>query len=134
LASLVSIIGTIQWGRCDHPFSGISLEYMTNPELSAGRFNAVIDQLEAGVVPPGQVCNVLYKDLVADTIGTVESIYRQFGIELTEDGRRALAQYMDHNPRDNRPPHRFSIGSDEAVARARAAFGRYSDCFGVPTE
>jgi hypothetical protein len=134
LASLVSIIGTIQWGRCDHPFSGISLEYMTNPELSAGRFNAVIDQLEAGVVPPGQVCNVLYKDLVADTIGTVESIYRQFGIELTEDGRRALAQYMDHNPRDNRPPHRFSIGSDEAVARARAAFGRYSDYFGVPTE
>jgi hypothetical protein len=134
LASLVSIIGTIQWSRSDEPFRGISLEYMTNPELSAGRFDAVIEQLKAGAIPAGQICNVLYKDLVADTLGTVERIYRDFGIELTGEGRQALARYMADNPRDARPPHRFGIGSEEAVARARAAFANYQEHFAVPTE
>jgi hypothetical protein len=134
LASLVSIIGTLQWGRSDHPFSGISLDYMTDPELSAGRFNAVIDQLQSGAVPEGQFSNVLFKDLVADTIGTVARVYEDFGWELSDDGRAAMQRYMDENPRDNRPPHTFGIGSPAAVARARAAFQRYADHFGVPVE
>ena len=71
LASLVSTIGTIQWGRSDHPFSSVSMEYLTNPDLSAGRFNAVIEQLDSGAIPPEQVCNVLFKDLVADPVGKV---------------------------------------------------------------
>jgi hypothetical protein len=134
LASLISIIGTIQWGRSDHPFSGISLEYMTNPQLSAARFNAVIDQIDSEVVPPRQIYNVLFKDLVADTVGTVEQMYKHFGIELTDERRRAMERYMDENPRDSRPPHQFNVGSDEAVRRARAAFARYSEYFDVPSE
>jgi hypothetical protein len=134
LASLVSIIGTLQWGRSDHPFSGISLEYMTNPELSAGRFNAVIDQLESGVVPKGQFSNVLFKDLVADTIGTVAKVYEDFGWELSDDGRQAMQTYMDENPRDSRPPHKFGVGSPAAIERARTAFQRYIGYFDVPVE
>jgi hypothetical protein len=41
---------------------------------------------------------------------------------------------MTENPRDNRPKHQFPTGSPEAVARARDAFERYSDHFGVPSE
>ena len=134
LASLVSIIGTLQWERCDHPFKGGSLEYMTDPNMSAGRFNRVIDQLESGVIPPKQIYNLFYKDLVADTIGTLETMYRHFGIPLSDQGRRGMVQYLKDNPRDARPPHQFSIGSDEAVARARQAFKRYQDYFNVPLE
>ena len=134
LASLVSLIGTLQWGRSDHPFRGLSLEYMTSPELSAARFNAVIDQLDAGGVPPGQFFNVLFKDLVAEPVETVAQMYAHFGIELTDEGRGAMERYMEANPRDNRPPHRFSAGSDEAVARARDAFARYQQRFDVPSE
>ncbi len=134
LASLVSIIGTIQWSRSDYPFSGISLDYMTNPELSAGRFAAVIDQLDSGVPPPERMFHVLFKDLVADPVGTATSMYEKFGIELTEEGRAAMERYMEDNPRDNRPSHRFSIGSDEAVARAREAFAPYQQRFGIPSE
>jgi hypothetical protein len=134
LASLVSIIGTIQWSRCDAPFHGISLEYMTNPELSAGRFDAVIDQLDAGVVPPSQIYNVLFKDLVADPVGQVERMYRHFGIKLSPDGKAAMARYMEQNPRDNRPPHQFPVGSDEAVERARRAFAHYQERFSIPSE
>jgi hypothetical protein len=134
LASLVSIIGTLQWGRSDRPFTGMSLEYMTDPTLSAGRFNAVIDQLDNGVVPPQQIFHILFKDLVADPIGTVEEMYQHFGLELTEEGRQAMTRYMAENPRDNRPPHQFGAGSDGAVARAREAFARYQERFGVPSE
>jgi len=134
LASLVSIIGTIQWGRSDHPFLGGSLDYMTDPNLSAGRFNAVLDQLEAGVVPDDQIYNILFKDLVADTVGEVAKMYEHFGIELTDEGRSAMEKYMAENPRDNRPPHKFSAGSDTAIAKAREAFARYQAHFDIPSE
>jgi hypothetical protein len=134
LASLVSIIGTIQWSRSDEPFRGVSLDLLMNPEISAMRFQAVIDQIESGAIPARQIVNLLYKDLVADTIGTVERIYEHFGIELTPQGRAAMSQYMADNPRDNRPPHRFSIGSDEAAAHARQALASYQAYFSVPSE
>jgi Sulfotransferase family len=134
LASLVSIIGTLQWGRSDHPFKGGSLEYMTDPNLSAARFNAAIDQLENGVVPPKQIFNLLYKDLVSNTLPTIDAMFRHFGIALTDQGRRGMAKYLTDHPRDARPPHKFSTGTDEAVARARRAFKRYQEHFNIPTE
>jgi hypothetical protein len=134
LASLVSTVGTIQWGRTDHPFSAVSLAYMTDPNLAAGRFNAVIEQLDSGAIPPDRLFNVLFKDLVADPVAKAAEMYEHFGIELTDEGRAAMAKFMEDNPRDNRPPHQFSIGSDEAVARARQAFAPYQERFGVPSE
>jgi len=134
LASLISIIGTIQWSRSDEPFRGVSLDLLMNPEMSAGRFGAVIQQIESGVIPERQIINVLYQDLIADTTGTVARIYDHFGIELTGEGVAAMAKYMQDNPRDSRPPHRFSVGSPESVERARAAFAAYQQHFDIPSE
>jgi hypothetical protein len=134
LASLVSIIGTLQWGRSDHPFKGGSLDYMTDPNMSAGRFNAVINQIESGVIPPKQIYNLFYKGLVTDTIGTIEAMHRHFGIPLSEQGRAGMVKYLTDNPRDARPPHQFNAGSFEAIAHARQAFKRYQDYFNIPIE
>jgi len=134
LASLVSIVGTIQWGRTDHPFSAVSLAYMTDPNLAAGRFDAVVDQLDAGAVPAQQIYNVLFRDLVADPVGQVAKMYDRFGIELTSEGRTAMTRYMEENPRDSRAPHQFSAGSPEAVARAHQAFAAYQQRFNIPSE
>jgi len=41
-------------------------------------------------LPPDQYIIVRYKDLVADPQATVERIYQQFGIEITEDYRDIL--------------------------------------------
>ncbi len=134
LASLVSIIGTLQWGRSDHPFKGGSLEYMTDPHLSAGRFNRVLDQLDSGVIPSKQIYNLFYKDLVADTIGSLEGMYRHFGIPLSEQGKAGMVKYLTEHPRDSRPLHKFNAGSPEAIASARQAFKRYQDYFKIPLE
>jgi hypothetical protein len=134
LASLVSIIGTIQWSRSNHPFNGVAMDFMTDPNISAHRFGAVIDQISSGAIPSDQFYSCLFKDLVKDVVGTVEDMYRTFGIELTEDGRRAMDQYMTDNPRDNRPPHQFNLGDEDLIARTRATLKPYQDYFNIPSE
>ena len=134
LASMVSLVGTIQWCSSDHPFNAGSFEFVTDPQYSAQRINGVIDQLEAGVVPPRQMFHLLYKDLVGDTMSMLEAMYRHCGIPLSEEGRRGMAKYLADNPRSTRPPHKFGIGSDEAVARARQAYQRYQEYFRIPEE
>jgi hypothetical protein len=134
LASLVSVIGTIHWSRSDHPFNGVSLDYMTDPAISAHRFGAVIEAIESGAIPRDQIYNCLYRDLVADVVGTVADMYRHFGLELTDEGRKGMGQYMIDNPRDNRPPHRFNFGTPDVVRRARTALQPYQDYFGIPNE
>ncbi len=134
LASVVSLIGTAQWSRCDHPFSGGAYEFVTDASFSAARLNGVIDALEAGVVPQKQIYHLLYQDLVKDTMGAVEAMYRHFGIALSEQGRNGMAQYLADTPRDARPRHKFSTGKPEAVARARQAYKRYQEYFQVPNE
>ena len=133
LASTISLIGTVQWGRSDHPFKGGSFEYITDPVYSAQRFNAVIEQLEAGLVPHHQMHHMLYKDLVGNTMTAVETMYRHFGILISAEGRNGMQRYLDDHPRDARPAHQFGMGA-EAVTSARQAYRRYQEHFGIPDE
>ena len=134
LASMVNLVGTFQWGRSDHPFQGHSLEFITDPTISAQRLNTLIDQIEQGVVPKERICSLQYKDLVADPMATIETMYRHFEIPLTAEGRHAMQKYLTDNPRDERPPHRFKAGSEDAIAKARKAYKRYQDYFNVQSE
>jgi len=86
LASLVSTVGTIQWGRSDHPFSAVSLAYMTDPYLAAGRFDAVAQGLDASSVPEDQIFHLLFRDLVADPVGMADRFLRPF--RYRDDRRR----------------------------------------------
>jgi hypothetical protein len=133
-ASTISILGTIQWARTDHPFKGGSYEYVTDVDLSAARLDAVIDKLEAGVVPLNQVYHLHYRDLVTDPMATVAALHRHFGIPLSDEGRAGMAKYIAEHPRDSRPAHRFSIGSPDTVESARKAYQRYQDYFGIVSE
>ncbi|MET0985344.1 MAG: sulfotransferase [Steroidobacteraceae bacterium] len=133
LASGISAIGTLQWTGCDHVFKGGSLEWISNPFLSAARFNRVIDQIESGVVPRERIFHMLYRDLVRDPMATLEALYRHFGLRLSDVGRRGMAQYLADNPRDARPSHKVSMSAED-IARAREAYDRYQRYFDVPSE
>lgn len=134
MASVVNLLGTLQWGRSDHPFMGGSFEAVLDPELSASRLNAAIDRLEAGVVPPRQFVNILYADLVTKPIECIVAAYRHLGIPLDDTGLRAMQRFVDENPREARPAHKVDPGSEEVRSRERRAFKRYQDHFGVPSE
>jgi hypothetical protein len=133
LSSGISAIGTLQWTGTDHPFNNGSVAWVVDPEISARRFGMAIDRLDSGVVPPGRIHHILYKDLVGDTMGTLEKMYRHFGLRLSEEGRRGMAQYLADNPRDARPPHKLTVSS-AAVAHARQVYQAYQAYFSVPSE
>src|SRR5690606_12498495 len=97
LASMVSLIGTVQWGRSDHPFAHGSWDVVVDAKIAAQRLDAVIDQVESGQVPKAQLFNMPYRDLVNDTLGAMERMYEHFGIEFSAEGRRGIRQYLDDN-------------------------------------
>ena len=78
-------------GAHGSPLQGRLIQYVTNVDLSAARLNAVIDQLEAGVVPPNQIYHLHYRDLVTDPMATVAALHRHFGIPISDAGRAGIA-------------------------------------------
>lgn len=69
------------------------------------RFNAVRAQHD-----PAQFYDVDYKDFVADPTGTVEGIYRYFGIELTEPAQLAMQQMHAESKKGPRAPkHTYKL-------------------------
>jgi hypothetical protein len=69
------------------------------------RFTAA--RAEAG---PGQIYDVSYDQFTADPIGTVTSIYRHFGIALSEDAAAAMRALLDHSAAaDTQSAHRYSL-------------------------
>jgi hypothetical protein len=134
LASVVSLIGTLQWMRSDHPLMGDSMAHLTTSEGVAGLLMQPIEWLRDGTVPADRLCNVHYRDFVADPVAVAERVYDYFDLELTTEGRAAMSRYMTANPREARPAHRYEYGSDADVDLAREAFKDYAEYFGVPAE
>lgn len=54
-----------------------------------------------------QFYDVYYEDFVADPIGTVETIYRHFGLPLSPAARSAMAAL--HRESASRPRHRYAL-------------------------
>jgi hypothetical protein len=134
VASTISIIGTMLWGQTDHPFNGDFLDQYMDARGAAQRLTNVIDLMESGVIPKDRVCNILYRDLVDDPIGTAEKIHAYFHLPFSAESRRALVAYVEDNPRTARPAHKISAETRAAVDRDRGAFARYMSYFGVPSE
>ena len=59
---------------------------------------------------PAQFCDVDYVELIRDPMGTVESIYGHFGIELTDDARAAIGRTDEESKQGPRAPkHEYSL-------------------------
>ena len=134
LASTVSLIGTLQWGRSDHPFKGHSFEYVVDPFISANRLDNFIKKMESGVIPEKQMFNLLYKDLVEQPLEIIERMYDYFGISFTADDMAAMQRYVKNNPRAARPAHKIQLVDDVTNQRAREAYANYQRYFSVPNE
>jgi Sulfotransferase family len=63
------------------------------------RFNAVRAKHD-----PAQFYDVDYKDFVADPLGTVEQVYRYFGIELSDPARTAMQEMHAQSKKGPRAP------------------------------
>jgi len=72
------------------------------------------------------ICDVDYKELVADPIGTTKKVYLHFGLEWTTAFETTLNQYLADNPKDKHGKHHYSSEdfglTDDAI---RERFSEY---------
>jgi Sulfotransferase family len=87
-------------------------------------------------VPPGQLVEVTFADIVADDVGTAAGVLEFAGLPATDECLADIAAYMASHPRgkEGRVVYDlegdFGIGADEM--RERFAF--YTDEFGIEPE
>lgn len=58
---------------------------------------------------PAQFYDLHFEDFVADPVGSVESIYRNFGIDWTPECESALRAHKDDNPQEKHGKHEHSL-------------------------
>jgi hypothetical protein len=133
MASMIDMIGTMMWIRSDQRISA-AYDFVTNPAVTSRLMTQPIDWLESGAVPKDRLCNVLYRDLVRDSVGTIEKVYAFYDLPFTAEARNAIEKYVKEHPRDRRPSHRYGLGREEQIQAERQAFKRYQEYFGVPDE
>jgi hypothetical protein len=88
-------------------FVGAQIGYDSMETWSRGlqRFNTARAKYD-----PAQFYNVDYSDLVADPIGTVECVYRHFGLTLTEEARAAMEKcHAESQTGPRAPKHTYSL-------------------------
>ena len=85
--------------------------------------------------PDDTVFDLQYAELMDDPVGSVERIYRHFGMELDDLGRRRMAAWMDENPQDRFGRHRYTLDQFGLSAdEVREQFAPYVDRYQVPSE
>jgi hypothetical protein len=99
------------------------------------QMDEVAAERDRGTVPNDQIADVVYQDLVADPIATVETLYARWGIPLTDTFRAALTAYLDQRHTHRAPGHDYSFadtGLDLATHRQNVA--AYQARYQVPSE
>jgi hypothetical protein len=143
VGSLADTMATLHWMHSDRVAYDVLVEFMCmGMEL---QMNEVTKERDAGGLPVEQISDVVYRDLVADPVGTITRLYDGWGMEMSEEFERNLRAYVDarHAPRhggDN-PVTAATAGHDYRFADTgldladhRALVADYQARFGVPSE
>jgi hypothetical protein len=133
VGSLADLMATLHHMHSDHVDHGVLVEFMAmGLEM---QMDEVTAERDSGALPAGQISDVLYRDLVADPIATVEALYAGWDLPLTDLFRANLAAYLDARHTDRGPRHDYSFadtGLDLPTHRAQVA--AYQARFGIPSE
>ena len=87
-------------------------------------------------LPSGQSLDILFHAFMADDLGTVEAIYQQAGLTMTDAAQQQLQQYLRDNPRGKHGQVVYRLEQDFGIAPAalRERFRFYLDQFPVRVE
>lgn len=130
-ASGTSLIGTLRWSRSDKPFDPGSFAQFLRPEVTAAGLERIIDQIESGRVPRGQIFNIQYAELMRQPLEAIRTLYRQMGLTLEGDTELCIRNFLDNKPKGKFGAHQYEASAD---TDARTHFSRYQAYFGVENE
>ncbi len=134
VGSLADLMATLHWMHADHADYEVLVEFMCmGLELQMDHITA---ERDSGALPDDRIADVVYRDLVADPVGTVEALYRRWELPFTGDLAERLRAHVAerHTGREGGyHEYRFEdTGLDLATHRALVA--PYQERFGVPSE
>ena len=134
VGSLADTMATLHWMHSDRVAHATLVEFLCmGVEI---QMNNVTEVRDSGVLPAGQIADVVYADLVADPMGTVARLYGSWGRELSAEAEARLKAYVDARHVQRGPSeHRYRFedtGLD--LAEHRPLVARYQERFGVPSE
>jgi len=88
------------------------------------------------LIPPDRHQDVLFHELMADDVATVERIYAVAGLTMTEEARLHITAYAGDHPRDKEGQVVYDLRGDFGVQpdKVREVFGFYHDAVPVRTE
>lgn len=78
-------------------------------------------EVRAGLAPE-RFFDVDYRETVSDPVGLMTRIYQHLGMPLTAEASAGIAAYLRDNPREQRPPHHYTLaqfGFSEAEIKQR---------------
>ena len=100
-----------------------------------GMLRKVIDERSSGVIPPGQITDVHFQDLMKDPAGTVERVYAALGLPFTVGFADVISNYVATKPRDHFGKHRYTPEDYELSRQGiREEFHFYTDHYGIALE
>lgn len=133
MGSMTSLVATLFWLRSDR----VDTRAIARTWLRGVAFMLThsLEQREQGLLPEGQIHDVLYHELLRDPIGEVLRLYARFGMKLTPEAETRMRAYVAARPKDRRGAHRYSFADTGLdLSRERARFAKYQERFGVPSE
>lgn len=133
-ASVTSLLGTLYWMRSSQAFDAGAFESLMTPEAGAARLNSVVDLLESGAVPKDRVSHALYAQLLQQPLETLQSLYSDMGLPLSDSSRQAMQDYLAKKPQGKFGKHRYQGDDEHERNRKRVLFRRYQQYFGVVDE
>ncbi|MDE3086263.1 MAG: sulfotransferase [Acidobacteriota bacterium] len=134
VGSLADTMATLHWMHSDRVAHATLVEFLCmGVEIQMDNVTEVRD---SGVLPAGQIADVVYADLVADPIGTVARLYDSWGRDLSAEAEARLKAYVDARHVQRGPSeHRYRFeDTGLELAEHRALVARYQERFGVPSE
>jgi hypothetical protein len=86
-----------------------------------------------GLLAPGRVIDIRYREFVADPLRTIREIYERLGTSLSATAEQAMRRFLAAHPADTGPRYNFgSTGLDAEALRDRVR--GYQERFGVEDE
>ena len=133
IGSLADLMATLHFMHSEHVDHGVLVEFMAmGLEMQMDHVTA---ERDAGDIPAEQIADVVYRDLVADPLGTVERLYAGWDLPMSEEFRGALESYLAARHSGRTGGHEYSFADTGLdLATHRALLAPYQERFGVPSE
>ena len=133
IASLASLLAVLRFTRSDRVDIATLGPMM---ELTYQMFlEQVIDQLENGTIPNGQIVDSHFLDLMADPVACLRRLYEALELTWPTNHERTVRDYVAAKPKGKHGAHQYTFGDVGLDERSvRATFARYVDYYGIAEE